>query len=396
MRQYSILNMKDGERTVLLMFAMILQLISYVAWDIFVFCRVAYHDFVDLSVILLKIKLIAGSILMCAGLMMLALRQLKRQQFSHRLMVLAVGFYVFDMLLLGWLSGLLTMALGVVLAGATFIGVLMLPPKVVLTAALIATLTIIGLGSATLYFGLPYAPIFQQRLIGEDLEYSKFYFFSQFYFTIPFLMAIVLTSHLFLSDWKRRESLFKTISERDGLTQLFNRRIAQERLASALQESSDRPTSVILMDLDFFKRINDKYGHLVGDQVLQAAASSLQATARQTDVVARFGGEEFLLVLAETSYESALQVAERHRKNIERMIMMAEQTQVVTLTASFGVATVLAGHDVSVDFILREADAALYQAKESGRNQVIGRDYSQDVMQPTQPLLQRISVQDFR
>ena len=377
MRQCSILNMKDSERTALLMFAMLLQLASYLAWDIFVIQHEAYHPFVDLDVVFSKVRLILLSMAVSVVLMLLAIRQVQRQQFSEHLMVLAVGFYVVDMLLMGWTAGLLTMALGVVLAGATFIGVLMLPPYVVLTAALIAALTIIGLGGATLYYGLPYAPIFKQQLIGEDLQYSKFYFFSQFYFTLPFLMAIVLISHFFLSDWKRREALFKTTSERDSLTQLFNRRIAQERLAAALQESSDRPTSVILMDLDFFKRINDTYGHLIGDQVLQTAASSLQATARQTDMVARFGGEEFLLVLAETSYESALQAAERYRKKIERMIVMADQTQVVTLTASFGVATVLAGHDVSVDFILREADAALYQAKESGRNQVVGRDYSQ-------------------
>lgn len=388
--------MKDGERTVLLMFAMILQLVTYLAWDIFVFCREAYHRFVDISVMLIKIKLIVISIFMCLGLMMLALRQLKRQQFSRRLMVLAVGFYVFDMLLMGWLSGLLTMALGVVLAGATFIGVLMLPPRVVLTAAALASFIIVVLGVATLYLGLPYAPIFRQQLIGVDMAYSRFYFISQFYFSIPFLMAVLLSAHWFLYDWKQREALFKHTSERDGLTQLFNRRIGQEHLSLALQAKSAQPVSVVLVDLDFFKLINDTYGHLIGDRVLQVAAKTLQSVLRKTDIVARFGGEEFLLVLSETSHEAALQAAERYRKKIEQIHVLTEQAQVVTLTASFGVATVLAGHDVSVDFILREADAALYQAKGSGRNQVVGRDYSQDILQPTQPLLRRVSVQDFK
>ena len=396
MRHFSILNMKDGERTALLMFAMLLQLASYVAWDIFVILNETYHEFVNVSVAASKVKLIVVSMAVSVALMLLAIRQVQRHQFSRHLMVVAVGFYVVDMLILGWMSGLLAMALGVVLAGATFIGVLMLPPQVVLTAALIAALTILGLGVATLYFGLPYAPVFKQQLIGESLPYSKFYFFSQFYFTIPFLLAIILAGHLFIRDWQQREALFKITSERDGLTQLFNRRIAQEQLGLALQAASDRPTSVVLMDLDFFKVINDTHGHLVGDQVLQAAASSLQATARQTDVVARFGGEEFLLVLTETSYESALQAAERHRKKIEKIVVLADQQQVVRLTASFGVATVLAGHDVSVDFVLREADTALYEAKANGRNQVVGRDYSQDVLQPTQPFLKRLSEEDFR
>lgn len=377
--------MKDGERTALLMFAMSLQLAAYVVWDIFVMHHSQFHQFVHISVVERKTNFIFVSMLVCVLLMCVAIRQTQRNQFSLYLMVVAVGFYVIDMVLLGWISGLLTIALGVVLAGATFIGVLMLPAGVAITAALIAALMIIGLGTATLYFGLPYAPIFQQQIMGQDLEYSRFYFFSQLYFTIPFLLAVILTAHLFLRDWKQREALLKNLSERDGLTQLFNRRIAQKQLALVLKTASSRPISVMLLDLDFFKLINDTHGHLVGDQVLKAAAASLQAIARQTDVVARFGGEEFLLVLADTSHESALLAAERHRQNIEQIEFTVEPAQSVRLTASFGVATVLASHDASIDFILREADAALYEAKANGRNQVVGRDYSQEVLSP-QPL----------
>jgi len=396
LRQYSVLNMTNGEKTALLMFAMILQLISYLLWDIFVLYHPSYHAFVHLPVIFIKIQAICLSILVCLGMMWLAIRRVRSDQFNHRLMVAAVVLYVLDLMLMGWFSGLFTVALGVVLAGATFVGVLMLPPILVLTAALFATFLLLGLGAATIYLGLPYAPIFKQQIIGLNLDYTTFYFVSQFYFSIPFLMVVLLMAYFFLKDWKRREALFKRTSERDGLTQLFNRRIAQDKLLAALKVASGEPVSVVLVDLDFFKAINDTYGHLVGDQVLQATANSLQAAARQHDIVARFGGEEFLLVLVNTSHEAARQAAERHRRKIEQILVIAEQQQVVRLTASFGVATVLSGHDVSPDFVLKEADAALYQAKEDGRNQVVGRDYSQDVLQPTQPFLRRVTIDELR
>lgn len=306
MRQYSVLNMTDGERTALLMFAMTLQLMSYLAWDAWVYYQPDYHGFVNLPIISLKIQVILVSILLCVGLTFLAWRQTRTKRFSRVLMLLAVWFYVFDMLIMGWFSGLLTMALGVVLAGATFVGVLLLPPRVVLLAAAFAIVMIVAMGVATIYFELPYAPIFQPLIIGHDLAYARFYFLSQFYFSIPYLLAIVLSAHLFLRDWRQRESIFKYTSERDGLTQLFNRKFGQEKLADALKDPSGQPVSVILVDLDFFKMINDTHGHLVGDRVLQSAATTLQAVLRQTDVVARFGGEEFLLVLSQTSHEAAM------------------------------------------------------------------------------------------
>ena len=151
----------------------------------------------------------------------------------------------------------------------------------------------------------------------------------------------------------------------DALTGVRNRRALDEILEMlvAMHDRYDQAFSVIIFDVDHFKKVNDRLGHLAGDHVLRAVATLLNETIRETDVVARYGGEEFVVTLPETSLEEAGILAERLRKKIETNLSAD-----VSLTVSGGVAGFSSGDDAST--LLARADEALYKAKNAGRNRI--------------------------
>ncbi|TRW48462.1 diguanylate cyclase [Aliidiomarina halalkaliphila] len=162
-------------------------------------------------------------------------------------------------------------------------------------------------------------------------------------------------------------------SHEDGLTRLFNRRYFDERLLQEFHQAvqQKRPLSVIMVDIDNFKPLNDTYGHLIGDDVLVAFAERLQQTAsRVNDFVCRYGGEEFVVVLPVTDANAADQVAERLRSAIRSEPFTSDAGK-LTVTASFGVATHTAATPMAnAQALLKAADSALYNAKSKGRDQV--------------------------
>jgi diguanylate cyclase (GGDEF)-like protein/PAS domain S-box-containing protein len=164
----------------------------------------------------------------------------------------------------------------------------------------------------------------------------------------------------------------RQLASRDALTGCFNRRALFE-LASELFEHAQRgrsPLCCLMIDIDHFKQFNDSYGHAVGDQVIQVVSRALAAGLRQGDVLGRYGGEEFCVVLPGLSVADALVVAERMRGDIESNASKAIRgTEVRAITASFGLATVNV-QARSIEALIDQADKALYQSKQSGRNRV--------------------------
>ncbi len=161
-------------------------------------------------------------------------------------------------------------------------------------------------------------------------------------------------------------SRLEQLAIRDKLTGLYNRRKLDESFAVEVSraERYGRPLSVIMLDIDHFKEVNDTHGHPVGDAVLTQTAERLQAALRTSDIAGRWGGEEFLIICPETPLETAMQLAERLRLDYEAYDFMAAGR----LTASFGVAAHRKGH--LANHILLSADEALYRAKNGGRNRV--------------------------
>ncbi len=161
---------------------------------------------------------------------------------------------------------------------------------------------------------------------------------------------------------------------RDKLTGLYNRRFIDERLAADLIKSSisNEPLSIIFADLDFFKSINDTYGHIAGDQVLREFADELKKYIHsENDWVARYGGEEFLVCLTNTDINSARSVAEEIRINIMKKKFLINNES-INVTVSLGVHTVYNENQcLTVDGVIEIADKNLYRAKAEGRNRVV-------------------------
>lgn len=170
------------------------------------------------------------------------------------------------------------------------------------------------------------------------------------------------------ADNDRLEALAHT----DHLTQLVNRRALTIRLVTEMERVRryNAPLSMLLIDLDHFKLVNDTYGHIAGDSVLAAVASLLQRAVRSVDMVARYGGEEFVVVLPETGRQGAVAFAERIRERIAAHGFSIGEPDLIHVTASIGVATYPSPRLDSVEDLFRAADVALYRAKGNGRNLV--------------------------
>ncbi len=168
---------------------------------------------------------------------------------------------------------------------------------------------------------------------------------------------------------------FKALSCKDGLTKLYNRRAFDEKLLAAVSKSRryNENLSLIILDIDFFKKCNDEYGHLAGDKVLQGCARVFKDSVRQYDVAARYGGEEFIGMLPKTDIECAEVVAERFRKSIEDTKFEYEDKE-ISITVSVGVVEFKKeelNSDKGIEIAFARGDNALYDAKNNGRNRVV-------------------------
>lgn len=156
----------------------------------------------------------------------------------------------------------------------------------------------------------------------------------------------------------------------DPLTGLSNYRYFIESISQEFERTqrSGQPTSLVMLDIDFFKKVNDTWGHEMGNQALVHIASLIVKTVRKLDIPCRYGGEEFSIILPDTTLRAAVPVAERIRQAIEETpLILAGQE--LNLTASLGIATYLNNQQISPEELVQQADDFLYQAKKNGRNQ---------------------------
>ena len=177
-------------------------------------------------------------------------------------------------------------------------------------------------------------------------------------------------------DFLQIQEELKELSHRDYLTNLYNRRYFNELAVDFIQTArsaneENEEIGVIMLDIDRFKTINDTYGHTFGDEVLKLLSSLLRTHTRESDIVSRFGGEEFAILLPSTNKENAAKIAENLRLMIENKDVKVASDKYINFTVSFGVDCVNFEDDQNISASLERADQALYRAKKEGRNRVV-------------------------
>lgn len=205
-------------------------------------------------------------------------------------------------------------------------------------------------------------------------------------------MQFVIISCCFSLTICASQQLAKKLSVQatvDSLTKIYNRRafdeFANKSISRAMREKT--PISVIIMDIDLFKQVNDSFGHQIGDKVLQEFSFRLKSSLRQYDILARYGGEEFTLLLPDTDKETAMLIAEKLRDKIAQPVFFLEGDIEISVTASFGVAS-NQGDVIDWQQLISLADQALYNAKESGRNCVkVHKADAHEISNSKQPAL---------
>jgi len=210
--------------------------------------------------------------------------------------------------------------------------------------------------------------VIQQELIGViNLAHSKANAFDRDDLR---LLTLIAGQAAAIIERVLSFNMMEKLSITDELTSLHNRRHFCERLQNEVEKSQryHHPFSILFMDIDYFKKVNDLHGHKAGDSVLREFGKLLRECARGSDLVARYGGEEFVMLLPYAGYEEAATAAERIRKRIQKHVFPKRRT----LTVSVGISTFPEDGE-TVDELLSRADAALYAAKQAGRNTVMGR-----------------------
>ena len=279
-------------------------------------------------------------------------------------------YYPFSLLGLPIGIGLLNMLNGVIFMGITFTALLLFPRfsvyfglvAYVIACYLLSALTVLGY----LDYAVAYKPY---TLMHKDVQSAQI-IYSMFYTTLYAAFTITLFD-ISIERWRRYNSKIQKLSCTDELTGLLNRRGVKQVVDFQMQQAQiiHRETSLIMVDIDNFKKINDQYGHYQGDLVLRHVANILRENLRANDVIARYGGEEFVVLLPFTSIENAVALAEGCRKALEQSSIAVNETERLYVQACFGVSST-ARMDFDYMKLFGQADKALYQAKHNGKNQV--------------------------
>lgn len=280
----------------------------------------------------------------------------------------ALHFFALTLVAMSYAIGTASFCAGLVLLGAPVFGFILLDRKAVWGATITALLVLVGLSYVTAYGLLPYAPV---MVTPTDQASNLFWMNSVFFFAAPFFIVIILMADQMLKWWRKREDKIRHMSRTDALTGIHNRmsilNILDHEVTRA--ERTKSSLSMVILDLDHFKKVNDVWGHPTGDLVLKTAAKVLKHNIRAIDALGRYGGEEFVIVLPGADPEEAQKIIDRCRVKLSEAEIFSDNNTLIKVTASFGLVSVN-GHTVESHTLIKTADEALYLAKHSGRNRI--------------------------
>ncbi len=336
----------------------------WLVWETYVLLNSEYWHVVNVN--LLRHKLVINSIFFITLLgLIYPCYALQKQAWVKRFLpYIAIGILIISLCYNGYMIGVFSPVTMVIYICLIAVGLVLFERKIVYAMLVPATCFLTFSGYLSFIDVMPYSPLFT---INGKLFYNGFWLFSMLYFIAPILVTCLILFEILLSQWRHRERLIQHLSQTDPLTNALNRRSINQSL-NELHHDKNCPYAIVLLDLDHFKNINDQFGHHMGDTVLIAVSQKLGLHLRESDVVGRFGGEEFILILKQSSALKARQIAERCRAAIEDLVIQNEDGHAIRITASFGIA--LATDKLKPQQLVDQADKALYAAKASGRNQI--------------------------
>ncbi|MGE8560020.1 MAG: GGDEF domain-containing protein [Acinetobacter sp.] len=337
--------------------------VIWIVWKIYVLLSPDLWQWVNLPLLKLQLGLNILSLMVFIGMIYPCSMWRKKAWVQRWFPYLCVAFFVISLCRDGYIVGVLSPATMIAYISLVTVGLVLFNRKIVYYALVPATIYLILCGYLSLQGDIRYAPIFYL----DSLPYqNKFWVLTMIYFITPILITCLILFEILLSQWRHREKLIQHLSQIDPLTNALNRR----SINYCLEKLERKPSSyaLVLIDLDHFKQINDHYGHDKGDETLIKVSQILSNIIRDSDVVGRFGGEEFILILNQSSWEQAQIIAERCRKAIQQLDLTSDSGESIKVTASFGIA--LSNTQFRPQQLLSQADKALYQAKACGRNQV--------------------------
>ena len=347
----------------------------FMFYQIVVLFHPEWYSFIDIQMFHLLGWQVGVIMLLSSILMWICFILRNNARANHYIPLIVNIFYAASMCVMGYMLGAMSPATGIFMVGTPIIGLALFSRSIVLPVTIISMFSMMLLAYAGTMGLIPYAPIFADMVSLHLKSYSTFTFYTQLYFLVPPSLIIIILSDVILKQWHERGREVTLLSQLDSLTNLYNRRTVNEHLERLLEMSTEADRiSILLLDLDYFKQVNDTHGHMAGDDVLREVGSVLQSTMRKNDLAGRFGGEEFIVVLYRSAHEIGMSVAERIRMRIAEICVTTPAGKIVQVTASIGVSTFSPFGMNGVDQILSQADQALYTAKDAGRNQVIHYD----------------------
>ena len=259
-----------------------------------------------------------------------------------------------------------TAASGLITVAALLLGMVLLRRRWLWVAVVAWLVSMFAVHVASKAGLLPFLGLFETSLVPHDIvTFAAERAAAAVLISIP--LAIVM-DHL-ITVWRRDERTLSEAAQLDSLTGVYTRGFAMEVMERALVRAREdsRPLAVLMLDLDHFKRVNDAHGHARGDLVLKQTTLAMQATLRTDDILGRFGGEEFVVLLPGADLAQALGAAERCRAAVEQMKIPG--APYLSVTASVGVAA-FPDHGTELDTLLKASDGAMYAAKAAGRNTI--------------------------
>ncbi|MEG0348159.1 MAG: GGDEF domain-containing protein [Acinetobacter sp.] len=361
-----LINWNMLKKCILLLTLASLMSIFWIIWDSFVLLNPITWQWVNLP--LVRSKLWTNIIMLFVFLSLIVPCYLYKDKKWVQEIIPILSVQVFTVLLchMSYLIGSFSPATMVAYVSVVGVGLVLFDRKMIYCALIPATIALLFCNFLSMYGVLQYAPIFKLEVLNQA-QMHPFWVGSMFFFLLPILIACLLLFEILLKQWRIRETAIQVLSRLDPLTNVMNRRSISNHL-ERLHQQPNQLYSIVLLDLDHFKNINDHFGHSIGDQVLVELAKCLASNLRDRDMIGRFGGEEFILLLPNTKPAQAYSVAERCRVAITELSFTSEDHQEFSISASFGISSTLSANEPHL--IISQADQALYAVKAAGRNQV--------------------------